>query len=181
MNRVSFIVQNHAYPREVELDEAEVDPVDIAPLVSGDAPIITAPASEDEEVTEDVLEDNIADEDIQDFLGNLDKLENEVKKLQDGIEDILSHITRDTSSQQPAVVHNVDVWDTGKAVEQEYRLYPDSNRKEISDRLSDQVWDLLRILQERVDQHTCNIKDIELIDGLKAILVLHYRLGKLTE
>ena len=45
MNRVSFIVQNHAYPREVELDEAEVDPVDIAPLVSGDAPIITAPAS----------------------------------------------------------------------------------------------------------------------------------------
>ena len=138
--------------------------MDIAPLVSGDAPIITAPASEDEEVTEDVLEDNIADEDIQDFLGNLDKLENEVKKLQDGIEDILSHITRDTSSQQPAVVHNVDVWDTGKAVEQEYRLYPDSNRKEISDRLSDQVWDLLRILQEWVDQNTCNFKDIELID-----------------
>lgn len=138
--------------------------MDIAPLVSGDAPIITAPASEDEEVTEDVLEDNIADEDIQDFLGNLDKLENEVKKLQDGIEDILSHITRDTSSQQPVVVHNVDVWDTGKAVEQEYRLYPDSNRKEISDRLSDQVWDLLRILQEWVDQNTCNFKDIELID-----------------
>lgn len=138
--------------------------MDIAPLVSGDAPIITAPASEDEEVTEDVLEDNIADEDIQDFLGNLDKLENEVKKLQDGIEDILSHITRDTSSQQSVVVHNVDVWDTGKAVEQEYRLYPDSNRKEISDRLSDQVWDLLRILQEWVDQNTCNFKDIELID-----------------
>ncbi len=71
-----------------------------------------------------------------------------------------------------------EVWDTGKAWEREYRLYPTSNRKEVSDRLSTQVWDLLR---EWIDQQTWNNKEIELIDGLKAILVMHFRLGRLTE
>ena len=79
----------------------------------------------------------------------------------------------DTSSQQHTVVPNVDVWDTGKAIEQEYRLHPDPTMKEVRDRLSNQVWDLLQILQERVDQRTCNNKDIRLIDGLKAISVMH--------
>ena len=60
-------------------------------------------------------------------------------------------------------------------------MYPASTRKEVSDRLFNQVWDLLRILQERVDQQTCNYKDIKLIDGLKAISVMHARLGRLTE
>jgi len=93
----------------------------------------------------------------------------------------MSQPPRDTRSQQHTVVSNVDVWDTGKALEQEYRLYPDSTRKEVSDRLSNQVWDLQWILQERVDQQTCKSKDIKLIDGLKAISVMHFRLGKLTE
>ena len=88
---------------------------------------------------------------------------------------------RDTSSQRPTVVPDVDVWDTGRALEQEYRMYPASTRKEVSDRLSNQVWDLLRISQERVDQQTCNSKDIKLIDGLKAISVMHAQLGNLTE
>ena len=43
------------------------------------------------------------------------------------------------------------------------------------------MWDLLQILQERVDQRTCNNQDIKLIDGVKAISVMHARLGKLTE
>ena len=60
-------------------------------------------------------------------------------------------------------------------------MYPASTRKEVSDRLFNQGWDLLRILQERVDQQTCNYKDIKLIDGLKAISVMHARLGRLTE
>ena len=68
----------------------------------------------------------------------------------------------------------------GRLIE-EYRLYPDSTRKEASDRLSNQVWDLLRIMQEQVDHQTCNSKDIKLIDGLKAISVMHFRLGKLTD
>jgi len=43
------------------------------------------------------------------------------------------------------------------------------------------VLDLLRIMQERIDQQTWNDKDIELIDGLKAISVMQFRLGRLTE
>ena len=106
---------------------------------------------------------------------------NDLEELNRELRSILSPPPRDTSSHQPTVVPYVDVWDTGKAWEQEYRLYPTSNRKEVSDRLSNQVWDLLRIMQERVDQQTCNSKDIKLIDGLKAISVMHFTLGRLTE
>ena len=73
------------------------------------------------------------------------------------------------------------MWDTGKAVEQEYRLYPDPTMKEVRDRPSNQVWDLLQILQERVNQHTYDNKDIELISGLKTISVLNARLSVITE
>ena len=85
------------------------------------------------------------------------------------------------SSLQSADVPQVDVWDTGKTWEQEYRLHPDPSIDEIGSRLFNQVWDLLQILQERVDQRTCNNKDIKLIAGLKAISVMHARLGRLTE
>ena len=44
MNHVPVIVSNPVYVADVELDEDEVDPVDLAPLVSGNAPIVTAPA-----------------------------------------------------------------------------------------------------------------------------------------
>ena len=57
----------------------------------------------------------------------------------------------DTSSAEPTVVPEADIWDTGKATEQEYRLYPDPTMEEIRDRLANQVWDLLQILQERVN------------------------------
>ena len=73
------------------------------------------------------------------------------------------------------------MWDTGKAVEQEYRLYPDPTMKEVRDQPSNQVWDLLQILQERVNQHTYDNKDIELISGLKTISVLNARLSVITE
>ena len=53
--------------------------------------------------------------------------------------------------------------------------------EEVRDRLSNQVWDLLQIMQERVDQNTCNNIDMKLIDGLKAISVMHARLSNLTE
>ena len=38
------------------------------------------------------------------------------------IRDIMSSISEDTSSGQHTVVPNVDVWDTGKAIEQEYNI-----------------------------------------------------------
>ena len=69
----------------------------------------------------------------------------------------------------------------GEALELEYRLHPDPSIDEISSRLFNQVWELLQILQERVDQRTCNNKDIKLIDRLKAISVMLARLGRLTE
>jgi len=72
----------------------------------------------------------------------MEKLDTEFKELRKEIMDLLSSIPEDTSSLQPAVVPQVEVWDTGKAWEQEYRLYPDPTRKEVSDRLSNQVWDL---------------------------------------
>ena len=106
---------------------------------------------------------------------------NDLEELKRELRSILSPPPRDTSTHQPTVVPNVEVWDTGKAWEREYRLYSTSNRKEVSDRLSNQVWDLLWIMQERVDQQTCNSKDLKLIDGLKAISVMHFRLGRLTE
>ena len=181
MNRVPVIVWNPAYIEKVELDEDEVDTADLNPLVSGNIPIITVPASEDEGVAEDASEDSKEDEETEDVPQILQDVIASLEELNKEMRSILSPTPGDTSSQQPPVVPNVDVWDTGKALEQEYRMYPDSNRKEVSDRLSNQIWDLLRIMQERVDQQTCNNKDIELIDGLKAISVMHIRLGKLTE
>ena len=181
MNRVPVIVWNPAYIEEVELDEDEADPADITPLVNRDTPMVTVPTSEDENVVEDLGEDGDEDDDMQDILEKLEKLDTEVKELRKEIMDLLSSIPEDFSSLQSAVVPQVEVWDTGKTWEQEYRLHPDPSIDEFSSRLTNQVWDLLQVLQELVDQRTCNNKDIKLIDGLKAISVMHARLGKLNE
>ena len=83
--------------------------------------------------------------------------------------------------QQHTDVPNVEVWDTGKAIEQEFKLFPNPTRKGLKDRLDNQVWDLLRLMQERVEQGTYNNTDIRLIEGLHVISVLHGRLSVLTE
>ena len=118
---------------------------------------------------------------MQDVLDKMENLDTEVKELWKEIMDLLSSIPEDTSSLQSAAVPQVEVWDTGKAWEQEYRLHPDPSIDVISSRLFNQVWDLFQILQERVDQRTCKNKDIKLIDRLKAISVMLTRLGRLTE
>ena len=144
------------------------------PCKDADSPIITVPASEDEIVTEDASEDDEEDvpQILREAIQSLEGLNQELRSL-------LSR--RDTSSQQHTVVPNVDIWDTGKAVEQEFRLHPNPTRKGLKDRLDNQVWDLLRIIQERVDQGTYNNTDMRLVDGLNAISVMHARLGILTE
>ena len=173
MNRVPVIVRNPAYVEELEPDE-EVDQADVTPLTSGDSPIITVPASEDKDVVEDASEDD--EEDVPHILrGAIQNLEG----LNQELRSILS--LGDTSPQEHTVVPDVDVWDTGKATEREYKLYPDPTMEEVRDRLANQVWDLLQILQERVNQRTYDIKDIELISGLKTILVLNSRLSVMTE
>ena len=66
MNQVPIIVHNPAQVADVELDEDEVDPADLTPLISGDTLIVTVPASEDEDVAEDVVENNDEDEEMED-------------------------------------------------------------------------------------------------------------------
>jgi len=112
MNRVPVIMRNPAYIEEVELDEEVVDPADITPLISGDTPIITVPASEDENVAEDAVEDNDEDENVDDILEKLEKRDAEAKELLKEIMDILSSIPENMSSLQSADVPQVDVWDT---------------------------------------------------------------------
>ena len=66
MNQVPIIVHNPAQVADVELDEDEVDPADLTPLISGDTLIVTVPASEDEDVAEDVVENSDEDEEMED-------------------------------------------------------------------------------------------------------------------
>ena len=154
MNRVPVIVPNPAYIKELEPDEEAVDQDDVTPLVSGDVPTITAPASEDKKVAEDASEDDDEEEYVDDILEQMFKCNAETKVLIKEMRDIISSIPEDVCSKQHTVVPNINVWNTGEAREQEYRLYPNPTMKEVRDRLSNQVWDLLQILQERVNQHT---------------------------
>ena len=223
MNRVPVIVWNPAYIEELE-------PRDPVNFISGDSQIVTAPASDDGAVVEEVVDEpevgemNPVMKDMDDFLGRLaeriqsfkeklvnpdqpavvldeapaaadgDAVEDSVEgaeedpkrvlqeavqslsKLNDGLRSVLS-LSRD----QRAKVPDVDVWDTGKAIEQEFRLFPNPTRKGLKDRLDNQVWDLLRLLHERVTQGSYNETDIKLIEGLQVISVLHARLGVYTE
>ena len=187
MNRVPNIVRNPAYVGELEPDGDEVDPVDISPLIEGDTPIITSPASEDEGV--DRVGDTIRDiekliQDIEDEYGEdiPQVLREAIQNLEGWHQELRSMSSLgDTSSAEPTDVPEVDVWDTGKATEQEYRLHPDSTMEEIRVRLVNQVWNLLHILQERVNQQTYDSKDIEFISGLHNILVLNNRLRIMTD
>ena len=181
MNRVPVIVWNPVYLEELEPDGGVV-PVDPDTFISRNSQIITAPASEDEDVVEEVVEDNgeehddkdlpPAMKDMYDFLGELS-------------EKIQTFRNKNTNPGQPPAVPNdvpkVDVWDTGKSIEQEFELLLNPTRKGLKDRLDNQVWNLLQLIQERVDQGTYNDTDIRLVDGLHVISVLHARLSILTE
>jgi len=104
MNRVPVIVRNPAYIEEVEPDGDEVVPANIIPLISGDSSIVTVPASEDENVAEDAVEDNYEDENVDDILEKLEKRDAEAKELLKEIMDILSSIQENMSSLQSADV-----------------------------------------------------------------------------
>ena len=83
---------NPAYINEAALDVDEVDPTNLAPLVSGNASIVTVPASEDENIVEDLGEDIDEDEEMQDILDKAEKLDTEVNELRKEIMDLLSSI-----------------------------------------------------------------------------------------
>ena len=66
MNRVPVIVWNPAYLEELEPDGGVV-PVDPDTFISGNSQIITAPASEDGDVFEEVVEDKDEKQDDEDL------------------------------------------------------------------------------------------------------------------
>ena len=170
-----------AYIDEAVLDVDEVDPVDLAPLVSGNAPIVTAPTSEDEDVAEDRVEDKDKDENTDVLMRTMQEVVGRLAELNQELESMVSSTLEDTHIQEPLVDPNVNVWDTRKAWEQEFSLYPAANREEVCSRIYVQVGKLLHKLQERVDQQTWNRDDKNMTDGLANIIVMHFRLGKLTE
>ena len=172
----------------------ELEPRDSMDLISGESQIITAPASDDgaavegvadepevgdvvEEVAEEYGDEDLshAMKDMYEFLG----------ELSEKIQSFNSSMERNANPGQPPVVPDdvpkVDVWDTGKAIEQEFRRFPNPTRKGMKDRLYNQVWDLLRLLQERVNQGTYDRTDVKLIEGLQVIYVLQARLSVCAE
>ena len=176
MNRVPILVRNPAFDGELEPDEDGVDPADSAPSISGNDPVTTVPASDDEEAGGEVTtgraevgrEDMV---DMHDFLG----------EIVEQIQAFNSTMQGSSSPSQPPAVPDINTWDTGKAVEQEYRMFPNPTRKGLKDRLDNQIWSLLQIMHERVGHGTCNDTDIKLIEGLQVIAVLHARLNVLTD
>ena len=181
MNRVAVIVGNPAYVAEAALDVDEVDPDYLPPLVSGDAPIVTAPAQEDGDVAEDNVEDEIEDEDTEVLVRTMQEVVDKLAELNQELESMMSSAPEDTNTQEPLLDPNINVWDTRKAWEQEFDLYPEASREEVCSRIYVQVGKLLHKMQERVDQQTWNRDDKDVTDGLANIIVMHFRLGRLTE
>ena len=168
MNQVSVIVSNPAYVTEATPEDIdEVDPTNLAPLVSGSAPIVTAPASEDGDVAEEKVDDgNEDDDDTEGLVKALQKVLDNLEELNKELRDLVSP-RGGASTQQPPMDPIIDVWDTGKAWEREYDLYPEASRDDINIRL--------------YNQQTWKKEDKDLVDGLTNILVMHFRLSRLTE
>ena len=115
MNRVPVIVRNPAYVVDVELDEDEVYPADLTPLVRGNTPIVTVPASEDEDEDEE-MED--VPQILRDVVSSMEELNQELRS-------ILSPYSWGHWLPSFPCCPRIEVWDTGRAWEREYRLYPE--------------------------------------------------------
>ena len=200
MNRVPVIVWNPAYIEELK-------PRDSLDLVSGESQIITAPASDDgatgeevavepevgdvvEEVADepdagDVVEEVVEEHGDEDLSHAMKDMYEFLGELSEKIQSFNNTMERSVNpGQPPAVPGNVpdiDAYDTGKAIEYEFRRFPNPTRKGMKDRLYNQVWDLLRLLQERVNQGTYDRTDVKLIEGLQVIHVVQARLSVCSE
>ena len=102
-------------------------------------------------------------------------------ELNQELESMVSFTSKDTSTQEPLVDPNVNAWDARKAWEREFSLHPEAKRDAVCSRIYVQVGKLLHRLQERADQQTWYRDDKYMMDGLANIVVLHFRLDKLTE
>ena len=158
----------------------KMEPKDSWDSVSGESLIVNAPASDDEAVERGVGEDpddgSSDGEDEEDVKQVLQEAVQRMASLNEDLRSILS-----ICMDQATVVPDIDVYDTGKATEEEYREFPNQTRKELMDRLNNQVWNLLHMLQERVNQGTHDETDVKLIEGLQVVLVLQARLNVYSE
>ena len=124
MNQVPEIARNHDH---AEHDEGVFDPVDVAPLISGDTPIITVPASENQNVAKDASGDDEGvnasgqEEMVMDMYNFLGGISEQIRTFNATMQRGVSY------SQPPAVPHD-KLWDTGLAWEREFTLYPDVSR-----------------------------------------------------
>ena len=101
MNRVSVIVRNPAYIGEVELDEGRVNPANLVPLVSGNTAITTVPASEDEDVAEEVVEDKDEDEKMEDIPQILLEVVQDLEELNRELRSIMSRLLGTLAPNSP--------------------------------------------------------------------------------
>ena len=173
MDQVPAIIQNPAY---AEPDEGEVDPVDVAPLVSGNDPIVTVPASEDDdddEPDEDVIAEG-QDETMRDMYSFLGGISEQIQAFN-------NTMWSSASSSQPPAVPDDKLWDTGLAWKREFNLYPNISRSVVISCLYNQVWNLLHKMKERVTQQTWKIEDQEIVEGLIDIMILSTRNNIITD
>ena len=146
--------------RDLYIEEDEQNPSDcVEHGVQGG--VVEAPGDEGSAEEDEVGVKQVLQEAVQ-----------SMSSLNEELRNILS-LNRD----QVVAVPDVDIYDTGKAAEEEYRLFPNPTRKDMRDRLNNQVWNMLHLLQERVNQGTYHETDIKLIEGLQVILVLQTRLS----
>ena len=166
MNQVPAILQNPAQVEEPESD-GDVDPADLTPFISGNDPIITVPASEDEEADGEVVADG-----ADGGRGELEDMPNFLGELSEKIQMFNSTMQGSIASSQPPVVPDNKLWDTALAWEREFNLYPDISRSVVISCLYNQVWNLLHKMKEQVTQQTWKVEDQEIVEGLIDIMIL---------
>ena len=71
-------------------------PIDLAPLVSGNAPIVTTPASQVGDVAEDTVEDEDKDEDTDVLVQTMQEVMDRLAKLNQELESMVSSTLEDT-------------------------------------------------------------------------------------
>ena len=150
---------NQAQPRIPDNGhDEEMDPEELTPSTSGNAPSTTVPAPRDEEARDEM-------ESMHDFLGEIvEQIQMFNSTMQEGV-----------NLGRPPVVPDDKLWDTESAWNRELDLYPDASRSAIISRLYNQVWDLLQKMKERVTRNTWIRDDQEIVEGLINIMILSVR------
>ena len=152
-------MMNQAQPRIPDNGhDEEMDPEELTPSTSGNAPIITVPAPRDEGPREEM-------ENMHDFLGEIvEQIQMFNSTMQEGV-----------NLGRPPVVPDDKLWDTESAWDRELDFYPDASRSAIISRLYNQIWDLLQKMKERVTRQTWSRDDQGIVEGLINIMILSVR------